>query len=97
MARQEPDTDIVFQLLFRELAVLLIECKEEKRQRRDNQQNQGNIVAQAVTGQKIGGRSHQRGQHKKISWRRVRPNTTLLLTSVKSFVIFTWANPFTSR
>ena len=61
MARQEPDTDIVFQLLFRELAVLLIECKEEKRQRRDNQQNQGNIVAQAVTGQKIGGRS----QHKK--------------------------------
>lgn len=65
MARQEPDTDIVFQLLFRRLAVLLIECKEEKRQRRDNQQNQGNIVAQAVAGQKVGGCSHQRGQHKK--------------------------------
>ena len=31
MARQEPDTDIVFQLLFRRLAVLLIKCKEEKR------------------------------------------------------------------
>ena len=59
MARQEPDTDIVFQLLFRRLAVHLIECKEE------NQQSQGTIVAQVVAGQKVGGRSHQRGQHKK--------------------------------
>lgn len=65
MVCQEPDTDIVYQLLFRRLSVFLIEGKEEKRQRRDNQQNQGNIVAQAVTGQKVSGGSHQRGQNEK--------------------------------
>lgn len=65
MVCQEPDADIVYQLLFRRLSVFLIEGKEEKRQRRDNQQNQGNIVAQAVTGQKVSGGSHQRGQNEK--------------------------------
>lgn len=65
MACQEPDADKIDQLLFRRLAVFLIEGKEEKRQRRDNEQNQGNIVAQAVTGQKVGGRGHQRSQCKK--------------------------------
>ena len=73
-----------FQLLFRRLAVLLIKCKEENGSAVTISRIRGNIVAQAVVGQKVGGRSHQRSQHKKISWRRVRPNTTLLLTSVKS-------------
>ena len=65
MLRQEPDTKIISKHLFRSLPVLFVKGEEEKGQSRDNQKNQGNIVAQAVAGQKVGGRSHQRGQHKK--------------------------------
>ena len=89
LLRQEPDADIVFQHLFRRLPVLFVECEKEEWQGRGNQKNQSNIVAQAFPGQKV--------STKKMSCRFVRPNTTLLFTSVKSFVMFTWANQLTSR
>jgi hypothetical protein len=63
--RQEPDADIVSKHLFRRLPVLLIEGEKEERQRRDNQKNQSNVIAQAFPGQKVGGNGHQRGQRKK--------------------------------
>ena len=65
LLRQKPDAKIVFKHLFRCLPILFVKSEEEKRQRRGNQKNQGNIVAQAISGQEIGGDCHQRSQCKK--------------------------------
>src|SRR5699024_3510761 len=58
LLRQEPDTKIISKHLFRCLPVLFVKGEEEKGQSRDNQKNQGNIVAQAFPGQKVSRNSH---------------------------------------
>lgn len=65
LLRQEPDTKIISKHLFRCLPVLFVKGEEEKGQSRNNQKNQGNIVAQAFPGQKVSRNSHQRSQCKK--------------------------------